>query len=130
MSIHYTNKDTDNVVLCFTDPRLNKELSIGPIEMLGQEPSSPPPCTKQAPSYHKTVTILDCWYFSFHSFCNWSRCHHLMGNAISPSIDEHYNVSTDVVYLRLPAVVTGREDNKITAKSNISGFSKGIKLRL
>lgn len=48
--IHKDN--TDNVELCFTDPKLNKELSIGHIQMLGQEPSSPPPCIQQAHTLH------------------------------------------------------------------------------
>lgn len=40
-----TRSGRDNALLCLTEPRLDKELSIRHVETLGQEPSSPPPHT-------------------------------------------------------------------------------------
>lgn len=55
---------------------------------------------------------------------------HLVGDAMSASINEQWNISTTVVYSQLPALVTSREDIKTTPKGNISGFSKYSKLML
>lgn len=49
-----------------------------------------------------------------------------MGNAISPSIDEHYNVSADGVYLPLPAVVTGKRIIKLQPKATSQVFLKAL----
>lgn len=57
-SIHHTHTDGDNVILCFTEAEIHKELSIAPIESQGQEPSSPTPCIQPALSHNKTVVSL------------------------------------------------------------------------